>query len=62
MRDRDVWIRRRSNHQTRCMREPEVLGHLLAVRWTSARFSRHNLSLRLGIRFAYEHPPSERNS
>jgi hypothetical protein len=62
MRDRDVWFRRRSDHQARCMREPEVLGHLVAVRWTSARFTRHSLSLRLGIRFACEHPPSERNS
>src|SRR5882672_3892257 len=32
MRDRDVWFRRRANYQARCMREPEVLGHLLAVR------------------------------
>ncbi len=59
MRDRDVGFRRRANHQARCMREPEVLGHLLTVRWTSARFSRHNLSLRLSIRFSREHVLSE---
>ncbi len=62
MRDRDVWFRRRANHQARCIREPEVLGHLLAVRWTSARFTRHNLSLRLGIRSPNEHLMSKRNS
>jgi hypothetical protein len=56
MRDGDVWFRRRSNHKARCMREPEVLGHLLAVRWESVRSSRHNLSPRLGIRFPNEHP------
>jgi hypothetical protein len=58
MRDGDVWFQRRSNHQARCMREPEVLGHLLAVRWASVRFTRHDLSPRLGIRFANEHSPS----
>jgi hypothetical protein len=41
MRDGDVWFQRRSNHQARCMSEPEVLGHLLAVRWASVRFTRH---------------------
>jgi hypothetical protein len=56
MRDGDVWFRRRSNHKARGMREPEVLGHLLAVRWASVRFTRHNLSPRLGIRFAIDQP------
>jgi hypothetical protein len=41
MRDGDVWFQRRSNHKARCMREPKVLGHLLAVRWASVRFTRH---------------------
>jgi len=41
MRDRDGWFRPRSNHQARCMRKPEVLGHLLAVRWASDRFIHH---------------------
>src|SRR5260370_25923512 len=60
MRDRDVWFRRRPTLQARCIREPEVLGHLLAVRWTSARLTRHDLTRRLAIRFVYAHPPSER--
>src|SRR5260370_41042291 len=56
MRDGDVWFQRRSNHQARCMREPEILGHLLAVRWSSAaRSSRHVVCLKFGIRFANEH-------
>src|SRR5712692_1690156 len=56
MRDGDVWFQRRSNHKARCMREPEVLGHLLAVRWSSAhRSSRHVVCLKFGIRFANEH-------
>jgi len=38
------------------MREPEVLGHLLAVRWAPDRFTRHNLSARFGIRFGNDHP------
>jgi len=42
MRDRDGWFRPRSNHQARGMREPEVLGHLRAVRWASDRFIHHN--------------------
>src|SRR6266850_3848083 len=56
MRDGDVWFQRRSNHQARCMREPKVLGHLLAVSWSSAvRSSRHVVCLKFGIRFANEH-------
>jgi hypothetical protein len=58
MRDGDVWFRRRSDHEARCMRQPEVLGHLLAVRWPSVRFFRHNPSSRLSIRFANEHAAS----
>jgi hypothetical protein len=62
MRDGDVWFRGRSNHKARCMREPEVLGHLLAVRWASDRFTRHNLSARLGVRFGNDHPAWDGNS
>src|SRR6266436_9486503 len=61
VRDGDVWFQPRLNHQARCMREPEVLGHLLAVRGTSARFTRHNLSVRPGIRSANEHLLTESN-
>jgi len=37
------------------MREPEVLGHLLTVRWSSPRPSRHVFYLRFGIRCAKGH-------
>jgi len=43
------------------MRESEVLGHLLAVRWSSPRSSRHVLNLRFGIRLASGHSGLDRN-
>ena len=61
VRDGDVWFQPRLDHQARCMREPEVLGHLLAVRWPSPRSSRHVFYLRFGIRFANGHSASDRN-
>src|SRR3984893_4232920 len=36
-------------------------GHLLAVRWSSPRSSRHVSYLRFGIRFANGHSASDRN-
>ena len=41
------------------MREAEVLGHLLAVRWAPVRFTRHNMSPGFGIRFANDDPALE---
>ena len=61
VRDGDVWFQRRLNHQARCVREPEVLGHLLAVRGSSPRSSRPVFYLRFGIRFANGHSASDRN-
>src|ERR1700730_685238 len=61
VRDGDVWFQPRLNHQARCVHEPEVLGHLLAVRWSSPRPSRPVFYLRFGLRFANGHSASSRN-
>src|SRR5260370_33153992 len=58
VRDSDVWFQPRLNYQARCVREPEGLRHLLAVRWASPRSSRRLLCLRFGIRFTNRHSTS----